>query len=231
MSSKVAVAIQKPEREFLFNKINLRDPGPDMTPQQVKEFYAGTYPELTTAEIEGPEAVGTKTRYEFRKAVGTKGSGPKIWGFAGSSESIDLFVSAKFGAAGADLIRTERIRQISVEGEGWTADHDDEHDQHELAAAACAYAAPEPLYRVTQYPDGTVATADCWPQSWDEQWDKRLRGQSEMHPHHNLDELPFSADEYPIDQRIRNLTKAGALIAAEIDRLLRKKLRDGSGNA
>jgi hypothetical protein len=31
------------------------------------------YPELATAAINGPEAVGDKLRYEFVRAVGTKG--------------------------------------------------------------------------------------------------------------------------------------------------------------
>lgn len=215
--SKVQVQTNAQRREFLFNKIPLADPDPAMSAQQVKEFYAGSYPELNNAEIEGPEPVGNALRYEFRKAVGTKGA-----------EIDPENRLAIIGAAGLELIRAERIRQLDVKK--WEAERDDGYVQHELASAACAYAAPEPLFNVTQYPDGTTVTSDCWPPSWDRIWDKRLRGQSEMHPNHDFDDLPFSADEYPIDQRIRNLVKAGALIAAEIDRLLRKKHRKDSGN-
>jgi hypothetical protein len=42
-------------------------------------------------------------------------------------------------ADGAELIAAERRRQ--VEEEGWTAEHDDAHDDGELARAGAAYAA------------------------------------------------------------------------------------------
>ena len=38
-------------RTFRYNTIILDDPDPDMTPEQVKEFYANIYPELTQANI------------------------------------------------------------------------------------------------------------------------------------------------------------------------------------
>ena len=57
--------------------------------------------------------------------------------------------------------------------------------------------------------DGTISFRDPWPMWWDSQWDKRLP------------RLPKIVKEYSIE-RIRELEKAGALIAAEIDRLLRK---------
>lgn len=34
---------------------------------------ATQYPELATASINGPEAVGDKLKYEFVRAIGTKG--------------------------------------------------------------------------------------------------------------------------------------------------------------
>ena len=49
---------------------------------------------------------------------------------------------------------------------------------------------------------------DPWPRSWVEDWDKRL---------------PTRDPRDVSDERIRELEKAGALIAAEIDRLLRKR--------
>ncbi len=95
---------------------------------------------------------------------------------------------------GAQLIAQERERQVSEEG--WSAEHDDKHINGELAWAAVAYAAPE---RVTR--DGPGVSYDPWP--WDEEWDKR----------------PAIGCTAPY--RIRALAKAGALIAAEIDRLKR----------
>ncbi|WP_287360681.1 hypothetical protein [Mesorhizobium sp.] len=92
-------------------------------------------------------------------------------------------------------IAAERQRQINVEG--WTPEHDDQHDKGELAEAASCYARGSD--RVTwmqpdpEFPRHKVMTGCIiWP------WDL--------------------ACWKPTDRR-RNLVKAGALIAAEIDRL------------
>src|SRR5436190_3485029 len=81
------------------------------------------------------------------------------------------------------MITAERRRQVAEEG--WTAAHDDEHDDGQLIAAAISYAG---------WAKGT--TADhlyvWWP--WTTDWWK------------------------PGPDPIRNLVKAGALLAAEIDR-------------
>jgi hypothetical protein len=90
---------------------------------------------------------------------------------------------------GAELITAERQRQIDVEG--WTAQHDDRHTNHELVAAACCYASPP-----KERPASHHHIIELWP--WDILWWK-----------------PSPED------RVRELTKAGALIAAEIDRLHR----------
>lgn len=90
------------------------------------------------------------------------------------------------------LIVRERKRQ--VEEEGWSAAHDDRHRGGELAWAAIAYAAPAPVTR-----DGPGVSYDPWP--WSEEWDKRPGTDANR------------------GERIRALVKAGALIAAEIDRL------------
>ena len=63
-------------RVFKHGAMELEDPDSSQTPDEVKEFYARVYPELTNAEIEGPEHKGAKTIYEFRRAVGTKGIAP-----------------------------------------------------------------------------------------------------------------------------------------------------------
>ena len=91
---------------------------------------------------------------------------------------------------GAALIVAERRRQI--EEEGWSPEHDQEHDSDQLALAAVCYALP---------PDGYVrlAGADAPPPAW-WQW-----------PREYWKPTP--------EDRVRELVKAGALIAAEIDRL------------
>lgn len=98
---------------------------------------------------------------------------------------------------GVELIATERRRQ--VDEEGWSAEHDDLHMEGELAMAGALYAAPTPVYLISE--DGDEL--DPWP--WSADWDKR--------------------DNHP---RLRRLVIAGALIAAEIDRLLR--LEAGTGD-
>lgn len=99
---------------------------------------------------------------------------------------------------GIALIAEERQRQISEEL--WTAEHDDKrHRKYELTLAAMSYAA------VVAAPDESAASpaesapTDDWP--WSKKWWK------------------------PSDDPVRNLVKAGALIAAEIDRLQRIKLK------
>ncbi|HOG39996.1 MAG: hypothetical protein ILNGONEN_02475 [Syntrophorhabdaceae bacterium] len=61
-------------RTFRYNTIILDDPDPDMTPEQVKEFYANIYPELTQANIEGPELAENGLNYKFNRSYGTKGA-------------------------------------------------------------------------------------------------------------------------------------------------------------
>lgn len=109
---------------------------------------------------------------------------------------------------GIERIAAERQRQIDKEG--WTPDHDDEHHHHELAMAASLYAAPEPLYTRDERAAG-VMFMDPWP--WDDSWDKRPRFDGTYRL--------MDADAQGVSDRIRCLEKAGALVAAEIDRLLR----------
>lgn len=61
------------EREFRYNAVKLADPSPAMTLTQVRDFFANVYPEITSADIDGPELAGGKQIYTFRRAVGTKG--------------------------------------------------------------------------------------------------------------------------------------------------------------
>jgi hypothetical protein len=94
---------------------------------------------------------------------------------------------------GVQLIAAERGRQISEEG--WTPEHDAEHDLDQLATAAAMYALT-PATREMEYVyagGGRWKVPKYWP--WDWRWWK------------------------PGPTRIRDLEKAGALIAAEIDRL------------
>jgi PRTRC genetic system protein C len=66
--------IQNLTREFRYNGVALPDPGQMLSLPQVRDFYANVYPEITSADIEGPEQMGGKVIYTFRRAVGTKGA-------------------------------------------------------------------------------------------------------------------------------------------------------------
>lgn len=95
---------------------------------------------------------------------------------------------------GIGLIESERMRQVLQEG--WTAEHDAQHDRGEMAHAAGAYAIHASKQVQGLKGDGLQdGTPPIWP--WND------------------------SDWKPSADPIRNLTKAGALIAAEIDRLLR----------
>ncbi len=97
---------------------------------------------------------------------------------------------------GIGLIENERMRQVL--GEGWTAKHDDQHKDGELALAAAAYAVHATKLGDPAPPGYSYGVPPIWPWS--------------------------DADWKPSDDPVRNLIKAGALIAAEIDRLERLKV-------
>ena len=92
---------------------------------------------------------------------------------------------------GIELITAERQRQIDAEG--WTPEHDAEHNGGELAMAGACYAMPE-VERWRQLDEVAGGLPNGWP--WAPDWWKPSP-----------------------DDRVRELVKAGALIAAEIDRL------------
>lgn len=93
---------------------------------------------------------------------------------------------------GARRIVRERIRQKAVEG--WTSEHDAQHLEGELAVAAACYAVHRVEIDHIPVSVEMASGGDAWP--WSKAWDKRNK--------HN---------------RVRRLEIAGALIAAEIDRL------------
>ena len=101
--------------------------------------------------------------------------------------------------SGIDIISEERNRQI--EKEGWTIEHDVEHDRNELLSAAVCYCRSS---EACHYSKNNVTFSDGYrpnegvPRDW-----------------------PWGKDWWkPTGDPIRDLAKAGALISAEIDRLL-----------
>lgn len=93
---------------------------------------------------------------------------------------------------GVQLITAERKRQVTEKG--YTPEHDAEHSRGELARAAVAYAIPN-------------RSADEAVRFWPAGWPKTPVVNHNVHNPRGR------------EKRIRELAKAGALIAAEIDRL------------
>lgn len=54
-------------------EIRLTDPEPQWSVETVLNFYANTYPILTTAKIAGPSIVDDTVQYRFESVMGTKG--------------------------------------------------------------------------------------------------------------------------------------------------------------
>ena len=117
---------------------------------------------------------------------------------------------------GVELIAEERIRQVREEN--WSSDHDMDHCGGELAWAAVCYAAPGPVFEQIDLLPESVRFSDPWP--WDSRDDKR----SYMEENDPADLIPNQELELPLRRRL--LVKAGALIAAEIDRLNRCEKED-----
>lgn len=71
--------IQKMERLFKYvegrstSGLTLPDPNPNLDVESVRSLFSATLPEITTAALTGPEAVGDRLVYTFTKAIGTKG--------------------------------------------------------------------------------------------------------------------------------------------------------------
>lgn len=69
--------VTKMKREFKFTKgstpVTLPDPNPEMSVEEVMQYYSGQYPELTTATIDPPEVDGKTAVYRAKTTVGTKG--------------------------------------------------------------------------------------------------------------------------------------------------------------
>lgn len=99
--------------------------------------------------------------------------------------------------ANTGAVRIARERQRQIDAEGYSSQHDDDHDNAEIAWAAARYAAPEPIFQAAA---GHRVGRSIWSNLWNP-W-------------------PWE-DGIPLSERIRLLEKAGALVAAEIDRLLR----------
>ena len=54
-------------REFTWNGVKIPDPGRHLSPEEVRAVLATMYPDIATATITGPEAVGEQISLSFRR--------------------------------------------------------------------------------------------------------------------------------------------------------------------
>lgn len=85
-------------------------------------------------------------------------------------------------------------RKRQIEKEGWTPEHDDTHTAGEMASAAGVYALMAAGYHVH---NPRILVEHYWPLGWSEYFKPK--------------------------DKLSNLVREGALIAAEINRLQRRK--------
>jgi hypothetical protein len=108
---------------------------------------------------------------------------------------------------GAELILQERNRQRLQEG--YNSEHDDEHASRELASAALGY--------LSHY------TARAWVFSNELGMPGVVNGLDDYRGEPPPDSWPWEDQWWKPSSPERDLVKAGALIAAELDRLQRAK--------
>jgi PRTRC genetic system protein C len=68
------MTIETMNREFRYDQLRLPDPNPRLSVDEVRTAFSATYPEIATATLTGPEAVGNKLVYHFTKAIEIRGA-------------------------------------------------------------------------------------------------------------------------------------------------------------
>ena len=61
------MTIETMDREFRYDEIRLPDPNPRQVADEIRTAFSATYPEIATAALTGPEAVGNKLCLSLRR--------------------------------------------------------------------------------------------------------------------------------------------------------------------
>lgn len=69
----MTIEIKEMPRKVMYNDMEMRDPGPDFSIEEIKEMYTAEYPELGTALIDGPVQHEDHMAYTFVLNTGSKG--------------------------------------------------------------------------------------------------------------------------------------------------------------
>lgn len=132
---------------------------------------------------------------------GTAAVFPRGGFVACSWNCLAVLAALRAGTDGDAAVQVVAERERQVTAEGWTPEHDDSHPQGQLALAGVCYAAEYvDMEAWGRFADTGRPTQ--WP--WDPEWWK-----------------PKNPE--------RDLIRAGALIAAEADRLVRARRTDDTG--
>lgn len=139
---------------------------------------------------------------QHRHELGPEGSGFATVLAATSACSWNCLAVLAAQLAGPDAdaavqIVAERERQVTAEG--WTPEHDEHHDPGVLAQAGALYALQHATYQDRPWaadPENGYPAPRLWP---------------------------FDAEWWKPTDRLRDLVRAGALVAAEADRDVRAK--------
>jgi len=164
---------------------------------------------LQTSTVQERECVNQlimqayRRAFEIFKASGTLSG---LWGFGTPGEEVSVLVEAHPEEMvpevkkGVQIIAEERQRHMDVRG--WDSSHDDDpnHENGEMAAVAALYAVPHH----GKYGINADLVERLYPKNWHVRW---------------WNPGPAGSG---VDGTIKDLAKAGALIAAEIDRLNRR---------
>ena len=71
--TQTIMTIETMDREFRYDNLRLADPNRRLSVEDVRTAFSAVYPEIATASVTGPEAIGNKLVYHFSRAIGTKG--------------------------------------------------------------------------------------------------------------------------------------------------------------
>jgi len=68
------MTIETMDREFRYENLRLPDLNKKLSIEEVRSAFSATYPEIATASVTGPEAIGNKLVYHFTKAIEIRGA-------------------------------------------------------------------------------------------------------------------------------------------------------------
>ncbi len=76
----MALEVKSAKRKFILEKskgdkknVELKDPHPDMSVDEVVKHHSRQYPELANATVDGPTMEGDTAVYKFGTVIGDKG--------------------------------------------------------------------------------------------------------------------------------------------------------------